>query len=320
MIWIGFSNCYGVGQGDCTDEHIVIPRSISGKLIERLGSFRNNTKLVSITIPSSVNYISDGAFSGCDNLATIYFMGSFEQWNAIDRVEDLTKYGAAVKTYYINGVKVEGNYGIPAGTERICDYVFNGCADLTAVTIPTSVVRIGVGAFYGCSNLTKVYYSGTLAEWCGVSSEKLFSDYGRQLYIGGLKVQGDVIIPDSVTSIAKGVFRGLTELTSVFIPNSVKTINMVAFCDCSATIIWGDNPTVTTIGYHAFYNYSGTSFTIPVSVTEIGSGAFGGLNCNITSFNYAGTIAQWNAIEKSTWIEDIDAYVVHCSDGDIVVE
>ena len=44
--------------------------------------------------------------------------------------------------------------------------------------------------------------------------------------------------------------------------------------NCTAEIIWGDNPEITEIGNYAFSGYKGTSITIPDSVTSIGSWAF----------------------------------------------
>ena len=45
--------------------------------------FQNCTNMVSITIPKSVTYIGMGAFYMCDNLKTINYKGSKEDWNNI---------------------------------------------------------------------------------------------------------------------------------------------------------------------------------------------------------------------------------------------
>ena len=57
-----------------------------------------------------------------------------------------------------------------------------------------------------------------------------------------------VVIPDGVTSIGNGAFRGCSSLKSITIPNSVTSIGDGAFKDCTSL----------------------TSITIPNSVTFIG--------------------------------------------------
>jgi len=61
-----------------------------------------------------------------------------------------------------------------------------------------------------------------------------------------------VFIPDSVTEIGRGAFRGCTGLTSIVIPDSVTKIGEYAFGGCTGL----------------------TSIVIPDSVTEIGRDAF----------------------------------------------
>ena len=73
---------------------------------------------------------------------------------------------------------------------------FEGCWDLTSVTIPNSVTSIGDYAFSGCDGLTSV------------------------------------TIPNSVTEIGDYAFSGCTGLTSITIPNSVTEIGSGAFYKC----------------------------------------------------------------------------------------
>jgi len=93
----------------------------------------------------------------------------------------------------------------------------------------------------------------------------------------GLTGITSVLIPDTVKYISDYAFDGCTNLASVNIPESVEIISSYAFRNCtslpSVTIPAG----VTTIGPAAFYGCSGlTSVTIPVGVKVIGTYTFSG--------------------------------------------
>jgi hypothetical protein len=99
---------------------------------------------------------------------------------------------------------------------------------------------------------------------------------GSILVVG---VNGDVGIPEGVTSIGYGAFSDCSGLKSVKIPDSVTNIGVHAFSGCggltSVTIPSG----VTSIGADAFLSCSGlTSVRIPNSVTSVGVRAF--CNCS----------------------------------------
>ena len=84
-----------------------------------------------------------------------------------------------------------------------------------------------------------------------------------------------VTIPNSVKSIGSGAFRYCSGLTSVTIPNSVTSIGNYAFESCSGLTSVTIGNSVTSIGWGAFSNCSGlTSVTIPNSVKSIGGYAF----------------------------------------------
>jgi hypothetical protein len=93
-------------------------------------------------------------------------------------------------------------------------------------------------------------------------------------------------IPDSVTTIEQLAFYGCPDLTTVTIGNSVTTIGNNAFANCTSltTVTLGNS--VTTIGNGAFFNTGLTSVTIPANVTTIGGGAFGSCT-SLTSITVA---------------------------------
>jgi hypothetical protein len=97
-------NAYTFDMGtfnDCSSlKAIVIPdgvKVIPGEM------FLNCSSLEQISIPNSVVQILIDAFKGCDNLSSVYYGGSEEQWNAINITEDGNEKLLAAKIHYNNG-------------------------------------------------------------------------------------------------------------------------------------------------------------------------------------------------------------------------
>ena len=150
---------------------------------------------------------------------------------------------------------------------------FADCGSLTSVVIGNSLTSIGDMAFADCDSLKEFVVSPNNPDYKSVNGLLLSKD-GKTLIAG---VNGDITIPDSVTSIGGGAFRGCSNLTSVVIPNSVTSIGYSAFEDCSSltSVVIGNS--VTSIGGGAFRGCSNlTSVVIPDSVTSIESEAFWG--------------------------------------------
>ncbi|MCQ2094225.1 MAG: leucine-rich repeat domain-containing protein [Bacteroidaceae bacterium] len=84
-----------------------------------------------------------------------------------------------------------------------------------------------------------------------------------------------ITIPNSVRSIGKYAFKYCSGLTSITIPNSVTSIGGGTFHGCSGLTSIDIPNLVTSIESNAFSGCSGlTSITIPNSVTSIGVDAF----------------------------------------------
>ena len=100
----------------------------------------------------------------------------------------------------------------------------------------------------------------------------------------------------TITGIGSSAFSGCTGLTSITIPDSVKSIGERAFYYCIGLTSITIPDSVTGIGYDAFYGCTGlTSITIGSSVTSIGSYAF----CYCTSLKSI-TVAEGNTVYHST--------------------
>ena len=155
----------------------------------------------------------------------------------------------------------------------INSFAFYSCGSLAGVTIPDSVTSIGNSAFTGCHSLTSFVVAADNSFYKSDSGLLLTKD-GKTLVAG---INGDVTIPDSVTSIGNSAFTGCSGLASVSIPNGVTNIGNSAFSACIGLTSVTIPDSVTSIGNDAFRNCSNLeSVTIPDSVTSIGNYAFSG--------------------------------------------
>ena len=86
-----------------------------------------------------------------------------------------------------------------------------------------------------------------------------------------------ITIPEGVRSIGENTFSGCSSLTSITIPEGVTEIGNYAFRGCSSLTSITIPEGVTEIGWDAFKDCSSlTSITIPEGVKEIGESAFEG--------------------------------------------
>ncbi|MBR3784376.1 MAG: leucine-rich repeat domain-containing protein, partial [Bacteroidales bacterium] len=110
------------------------------------------------------------------------------------------------KTFY--GCTGLTSITIGSGVTSIGSSAFRDCTSLTSVTIPNSVTSIDSYAFSGCTGLTSTIYTGTIAQWCGVSfggssANPLY--YSHSLTIGGTEIT-NLVIPNGVTEIKQYAF------------------------------------------------------------------------------------------------------------------
>ena len=101
-----------------------------------------------------------------------------------------------------------------------------------------------------------------------------------------------MVIPNSVTTIGISAFENCSSMTSVSLSNSITVINDNTFSGCSTLESVIIPKGVTTIGYNAFANcYGLASVTIPTTVTSLPYYAFE--NCyHISSLTLTGE-GEW---------------------------
>jgi hypothetical protein len=139
---------------------------------------------------------------------------------------------------------------IPDSVTSIGNYAFCDCYDLKSVAIPDSVTSIGSYAFFGCSNLEYTVYDN--AKYLGSDSNPYIILVDAVEYdVPSCKIHKNtkfihdsafisnpnlesITIPDSVISIGMYAFEQCSNLKDITISASVKEIKESAFSFCSA--------------------------------------------------------------------------------------
>ena len=285
--------------------------------------------LTSVYIGNSVTSIENRAFYNCVNLTTVSMGNSSVELigpNAFCQCVKLT------------------SITIPESLSRIETKAFYGCPFTTIILkrdIPPTLqsdsfseynaelnVPLGSIRMYQTSDYWR-NFSNIIAER-GVSGDLIYSKISdTEVKVCGLATNvSEVIIPSSVTfdkntytvtEIDGSAFFNCSDLTTITIPSSIKTIGLNAFKYCTALTTINFNATncvsmgdsnnsvfsgctslttlnigdeVTNIPSYAFAGCTGlTSVTIPNGVTQIGSYVFSGCT-SLTTLNIGDNVTN----------------------------
>ena len=216
----------------------------------------NMTNLKSVTIPTTVQTRGSSAFSYCtaleevNMLANLYVIGDYAfadcvALKAIELGSNLTAIGMGA---------------------------FLNCASLTSVAIPEYLTSIGASAFQDCTNLTSI-------EWNAVNCSTYVDENGSfYMPFGVTTNEGSkvdrFVFGAKVESIPAALCYGMKNLTSVELPESLKSINEHAFSTTGVQSVVVPN-NVTKLGVSAFWGCDALKqITIGERVAEIGDYAF----------------------------------------------
>ncbi|MCR4647220.1 MAG: leucine-rich repeat protein [Oscillospiraceae bacterium] len=213
------------GYTDDIAEKLVIPEEIDGKPVTGFSqmAFYNCAKLKEVTIPATVTSFGMQTFLSCENLEKV---------------------------------------SLPEGLTSIYEAAFAQCTSLKSVTLPSTLTELGNLVFSGCTSLEEVNAPACLTQF----GEPAFSDtpwleaqiadkgYAvlNNVLLDGSGLEGEVTIPEGITSIAPYAFFRNEKITKVTGMDAVRTIGLAAFCDCTKL----------------------TEIDLPAELDDIGSDAF----------------------------------------------
>ena len=281
---------------------LAIPNGVTR--IERC-TFQGCTALTSVTIPDSVVSMGYSAFYECSSLTSITVPDGI-QIELSDRWSDGQFYGCsglrqirgdASAVAIIAGQCSSDSYTVTilSGT-TIGENAFANRTGMTSITIADSVTSISTSAFYDCSGLASITVDSNNANFSSQDGI-LYNKAKTEIVYVPSEIQGEIAIPNGITTIKGSTFAYCTGITSITIPNSVTSIGYRAFYGAGLTSITIPD-SVTSIGPYAFEDCTGlTSLTISNSVSSVGDGAFRGCT-GLTTVNTGNGITSLSCFQN----------------------
>jgi len=263
----GMQNDSGTGTIIWTLKDGVLTVSGTGKMLNKTAGsgqpwYKYNDQITKVVVEAGVTFIGKYAFAGLTNVVTAT---------------------------------------LPETVTDIQANAFDGCTSLVSVDIPKSVENIYGSVFNGCENFTTVNYAGSTADFWS----KTFASTTKTF------LQSKTIVADDNVYVANGnvtdtMFWKLTDTGVLYIEGSGAMPNYSTSSkpgwnsyksNITAVVIKNG---VTSIGAQAFGNATKLiTIDIPASLTSVGKQATYGCSA-LTTINYAGTQAQFEAITVGT--------------------
>ena len=205
-------------------------------------AFSGCTALTEVSLTGRKISLESGVFSGCTSLKKLSITGAESSVGdaAVQNCTSLTTADlsgvVSVGTSAFEGCTSLTSVQLP-NAASIGDWAFRACTALAEVTFPTVSTAIGANAFRDCPALTEARitaYSLTLGQsafynsglqWISITG-KITAIEPWTFAECPLRV---MCIPEGVTSIGYRAFYNCKELRSIYIPDSVKSIDNDAF-------------------------------------------------------------------------------------------
>ncbi len=339
---------------------------LSPKTVKIGGGAFSRSALKAITLPGTVTDIGSNIFTECASLEIVILgeglreIGHAMFWGCPISEIQLPSTLSIIGSRAFEATNLKG-ISIPFGVTHIGEYAFAG-TKISHALIPDSVIYVGDGVFEqnsvlenvlvgaSVSNLSSDWFSGNPAlravnvsamnPYFVTRGENVFEketgtlilslmkgdvsfDYGEitgfadRPFLFASKVTS-IKLPQSLKTIGNSAFRGMN-LKEIELPENIVFIGAFAFSECRALekIVLPEG--LIGISDYLFHSCDGLrSVSIPRGIRSIGENAF--KDCKaLRDIKYSGTKAEWKKIDigKAAFSDSTE---IKCGDGIVVIK
>lgn len=287
--------------------------------------FESSTNLSMVYLPddTSLKYIGDNAFKGCNKF---YYFGFESAFDGASSKNIVVNVPSTIETIGANAFKdIQINsLTLNEGLKSIGANAFEGNEVITAISFPNSLLTIGANAFKDCEELAEVKFdTNSNVEYIDstafTKTAFINSFKNQRVVLGNVFLQAskddlaadsivfdsnikgisngaftksklvNVTFPEGLKYIGDGAFKNSSKLSSLTIPSTVVEIGDEAFATCdeitSLTFVNPTNSNLLSIGVSAFEKVNKVeSIILPDSVKTINESAFEGCD-SLKSFD-----------------------------------
>lgn len=195
---------------------IYCPPGKSGKLVVPEGvvsigfmAFQECAKLTSVSLPSTLTRINEGAFGNNTKLTSLTVSKDNSYLISKDNVI-FYKQGEQLIAYA--GGKKNKSYKVPDGVKAISQAAFQGCTNLTEITFCKNLTIIGNEAFRNCTKLKKAHFQ----EGIHVIAAGAFMNCSSLQKIN---------FPEGLRGIYQDALTGCNQLLDISLPFSLQDVS-----------------------------------------------------------------------------------------------
>lgn len=234
-----------------------VSKSEAEKIENRLKSFGATVKIISQKQGIFNKDSEESNLFRIENGVLVEYFGNEQE---IKIPSSVTEIGKNSFGFCKNSLKITSVL-LPEGVEKIAGGAFSKLKNLININFPKTLKQIGKDAFQGCYSLKNVNLLGV-----EVVGEGAFA---------GCKSLISVVFGENVKEIGARAFYDCENISTLYLPESVKNIGENAFVGCSSVTKLTFNEGLQTIGSYAF---SGCDLLnevhLPESVSSVGQFAF----------------------------------------------